>query len=516
MKRVCVILSIVLLCSVLCVPFCAFANSAQREFEGVSSTGVIVKDENCPVTVTSENLVFDISSFPVLFNGQATEYNSNVSAEYTFYNPADYDVNMQLVFPFSDAPYYMSYASDYSDTDKYSAYVDGRQVTTTVRATYSSGCFSLSDDLPKIQDARVPLTAFADDTPVYKYTASVTYTGKPETAERCYVQFGINNNQTLFTENMYSGVYGDSDEEQLRIYESAATIYSVGEPLSSDFFKSPTYYSEEYKRVFFNPFTNYKTVVKQIDGSVQCTESEQLTIGDLIFKYYQDDLRVSRDDYYNAVTYKLNRCDYKGNFSGISIFDVSSSLLLWYQYDVSVPSKQSVVNKVVAPLYPTIDGYSEPSKYHYEYYLSPATCWASFADLDITVNTKAFMSENTLSAFEKTEYGYHAHYDQLPQSELKFALCDSENPELDKGAWSVVMTVFLVFVCIILGLILLAVITGIVCAIVIPIVLTRKKNNNASSKAKPSDNHTERLTATVERTDDKPFEQVDGTDKTDD
>ena len=45
--------------------FSAMANSAQKDWQGTSANGVIVTDEECPVTVEKERLTFDISELPV-------------------------------------------------------------------------------------------------------------------------------------------------------------------------------------------------------------------------------------------------------------------------------------------------------------------------------------------------------------------------------------------------------------------------------------------------------------------
>ena len=86
----------------------SFANSAQTYWEGADSTGVATTDEACPLVVTNEDLTFTISSLPRP-SFKIEEYSSNVSAKYTFYNPASYDVTATLVFPFGTQPYYFDF-----------------------------------------------------------------------------------------------------------------------------------------------------------------------------------------------------------------------------------------------------------------------------------------------------------------------------------------------------------------------------------------------------------------------
>jgi hypothetical protein len=88
------------------------ANSAQTHWDGVTATGAMITDEDCPIIVQNENLTFNINKFPqtnYISEEAARAYNDSVTAEYTFYNPADYTVNATLAFPFGIFPYYGYY-----------------------------------------------------------------------------------------------------------------------------------------------------------------------------------------------------------------------------------------------------------------------------------------------------------------------------------------------------------------------------------------------------------------------
>ena len=79
--------------------FSAMANSAQKDWQGTSANGVIVTDEECPVTVEKERLTFDISEFPETYYSTPEEflsYTGRVTAEYTFYNPTRIQKNTEL------------------------------------------------------------------------------------------------------------------------------------------------------------------------------------------------------------------------------------------------------------------------------------------------------------------------------------------------------------------------------------------------------------------------------------
>ena len=93
--------AVLLMATMLAAP--ASANSAQMHWRGTDATGAIIADENCPLIVEHELLTFDIGQFPESYYREVSDYlaySGSVTAEYTFYNPADYSVDATLVFPF--------------------------------------------------------------------------------------------------------------------------------------------------------------------------------------------------------------------------------------------------------------------------------------------------------------------------------------------------------------------------------------------------------------------------------
>ena len=90
----------------------AWANSAQTQWEGVDASGTIVREDDSPIIAEKELLTFDIQEFPEnhYFDLDSyLAYSGKVTAEYTFFNPADYTVTATLLFPFGCEPMYASY-----------------------------------------------------------------------------------------------------------------------------------------------------------------------------------------------------------------------------------------------------------------------------------------------------------------------------------------------------------------------------------------------------------------------
>lgn len=162
----------------------AEANAALTHWEGVSLAGVVSADETCPVTVEKERLIFEIESFP----DQSSEAEENrsggsVTAEYTFYNPADYAVRARLLFPFGRLP---SYAVRYDeqtgernpldDVERYKITAGGQPLETVLRHTYSGpeAEFDLEEDLAKLQNGYAEDTFYRPDLEVVEYTYEIS------------------------------------------------------------------------------------------------------------------------------------------------------------------------------------------------------------------------------------------------------------------------------------------------------------------------------------------------------
>ena len=163
-----------------------------------------------------------------------------------------------------------------------------------------------------------------------------------------------------------------------------------------------------------------------------------MTLEELALRNWNEETGVSKVDWYNAVIAAFNEGS-KGNPKYNYIYPDSNglnmsadrfvnSLMRWYQYEITIEPKSSITNTVTAPIYPEINGRYDPSIYTYTYLLSPASTWASFGELEIVINTPFFITENSLEGFTKTDTGYTLKRNGLPEGELEFVLCSSENP----------------------------------------------------------------------------------------
>ncbi|MDE7454186.1 MAG: hypothetical protein K2N22_07255 [Clostridia bacterium] len=413
-------LSLALATGIAAIPaVTASANSAQKDWYGSSTSGMFVADENCPVVVESETLTFDINTFPHnYYYGQEdfAGYDAKVTAHYNFHNPADYDVNMTLAFPFGEYP---SYLGDHLDENaKYAVTADGEKVESSIRHTLSVGTFNAEKDVAKILNDYRDDEFFKYDTPVHYYkcgfmrsgSVNALYLNTPYDAEKTAVFYGV---QSSYEDAPYSIYRHEKGEYPLTSVQRGTELYLfvVGE----DFEENPQFsYGQSFPLFGNNILT---------EADVYIYKQKDITFKDLMLAYRGTNSSVSETDWYNAAM------DYIDTF-GYLHYSMSNCFMRWYEYELAVPAGGRVQNEVTAPLYPDINGNYSPRLYRYEYLLSPAKCWASFGTLDIVINTPYYLVKNSYASkfgFEKTESGYTAHLEGLPDGELVFSMSEAES-----------------------------------------------------------------------------------------
>ena len=447
----------------------AYANSAQSHWTGIDSTGAIVTDENCPIVVERELLIFDIKEFPSNYYRDAVElesYSGNVTAEYTFYNPAEYSVTATLVFPFGNLPSY-AYLYDaetgehipFLDTELYGITVDGKPIDLKIRHTLSHSYdqFELEKDLPLLADGHIADSFYRPDLPVTIYHYSISGVDDQYGAATAAFRWSGDGNKTriLLTEQSGGGL-GDgwmSLEMWARNGESA-TIYVFGEVPSED--------------IQWNFYEN-GACEKEIEGAMTLAESEVITFEEYAMRSYPEGTGVFETDWYNAVVANLNYSarGFSYGIIGEYIGDMSSSLMRWYEYEITLEPGQRIVNAVTAPIYPSIDSRYEPDVFGYTYLLSPAKTWKSFGELEIVVNTPYYISDSSVEGFTKTETGYSVKLTGLPENELTFNLSTSENPVRKVSPYQTVAITVIIVICIVIALF--------IGGVVFVVVLIRKK-----------------------------------------
>lgn len=420
-------------CAVLtAMPEAAYANSAQLYFEGVDATGAVMRGES-PIAVEKEILTFDIDEFPETYytdNEQFFAYGGKVTAQYTFYNPSEYTVTSTLCFPFGKLP---AYAPDYlqgsDDATKYGVSVNGERITSKIRHSfkYPSEQFDLDRDLATLQDAYIEDGFFNPDMKVLKCVYQVSKLQYVSDYTRCAafeiinadgkarVYFPGMNSLTTVGEDIYRvGCWAEEGDK--------ITIYIFGDDLTDDL---PTW----------KFYSNCGMADgDEISGKMDGPSCEVMTLEQFALTGRDDADEISKTDWYNAVVTQLISKNGRDNCPAFTLYgfanELAPYLLRWYEYKFTLAPHERLTNAVTAPVYPTINDDYDPPKYLYSYLLSPAGTWASFGELQIKINTPYHLLERSSFAqnAQKTDDGFELTLDGLPDGELYFELCASENP----------------------------------------------------------------------------------------
>ena len=438
------------------LPLTASANSAPPYWHGTTGAGVIVTGEQCPIEVEHELLTLNIPEIPRSFyfsQEEFEEYSASVTAEYTFYNPTDMEVEMGLAFPFGVRPEYAfagydattEISSYFDDTARYKITAGGEEVVRELRYTYQRSQFSVKS-MYSILDEKKEESVFAPDTPVTKYYFTLTFP-KNKTSGVAEFELKYNPNRTKILCSHFRAEEVLDGKLHLYLYadkgsNSLLTFTAVGE--------APEILSTVVREDGFSwESENWKKMEGASVNEKRVTETT--------FEEYVESARpagIGEVDFYNGAVDYLT--EYSSSYSSAIGFLSTEpdrlsvqDFMRWYTYTLKIPAGERLVNSVTAPLYPTID-------YHtckYEYLLSPAQKWADFGTLDIVINTEFEIGDASLG-FQKTESGYSLHREGLPIGELTFTIAgDYEYPMTSWGIAVIVITV-------VIGVVVLAAIVG--------------------------------------------------------
>lgn len=404
----------------------ADANSVQRYFEGIDSSGAIVTMENCPVVVDKEDL-----DFYIYYQGKSNsqgqyEQFGSVCATYTFRNPSENTINMDVVFPYGYKD------ENKSDKDDCSVSVDGAQIAWRTRYTHIDYySFDIERDLSSLSDDFVQDSFFATTQKVYKYTYSVS-----GTAQGLDLTFEYDRN---WARKVVCDFHSQREGGKQQIVMSTAgkpqlVFYVVGEDLDI-------------------AACDVTVIGGQKGGHLSLVSRQEQTFGDeLAYINRPTGSDVLDIDWYNALANTFNSLHDRTVINPLE-FVISRypefSLFRWCQYTLSIAPGQTIVNSVTVPLFPARNERYIPAVYEFIYYLSPATTWAGFKDLTVNIHTDGYLLNYAKKGFAKTDGGYTYHSDTLPEGELTFKICSEETQKSRNFIFFVI--IFLYILAIVLG-----------------------------------------------------------------
>lgn len=421
----------------------AAANSAPAYWEGSEGAGAILLGGRCPVEVERERLTLELKEFPSADYSDDEEaffrYGGRFTAEYSFYNPTEQDLDLTLVFPLGALPSYAPY--DVASKQKEAGYTveqDGKKVDCTLRHTYNgaysgSGDFELETGLERLDP---PAREFyADDLPVTVYTYEVETESRGEYDR---VNFALS--------------FGEGFSVRSRIFCSELCNYTVkggkGKLTHSFDAQSPIRFQmyvlgddvQDVQTLVYRFGRDRDGVEIDNDARVELTGKETTDFSSFALSFRAEGSEISDRDWKNALIDLIeDRRSPRDVFSGVTpkMFAETDNVYVymrWFEYRLHIAAGERTRNTVSAPLYPAMDSYAGQNRYRYEYLLSPAQTWAKFGELVIDVETPFFISGSSLD-FVKRDGGYVFTRQGLPMGELTFTLTEQE---VDATDWEYV------------------------------------------------------------------------------
>ena len=486
-RKICFVSVIgVLLCALAVFP--ASANSAPSYWEGVSASGVLTTEGECPLVVEHETLTFDIGAFPSNHYSSIEDYlayDASVTAQYTFYNPSDMTVTAKLLFPFGINPQYGEiYDSDKRDyfmpdnASEYGAQINGAAVQTTVRHSYWSGViykFDPAEEMAKLHNDYRTDSFLSYDLPVHVYTYRISVDKQTYLSARAATYFDGAFEHTRFMLENLGGYHSDENGHagwaSVHTSDAEITVCVLGEDTGE----------LEWK------FFENGSLETEIEGSMSVVDKTSTTFGALAMQYYDPASGVAAHDWFNAVVAQLEYSERAlGLYGGVN-WDVSQHLLQWYEYEIMLAPGERLTNTVTAPLYPHINGRYEQPTYAYEYFLTPASTWTEFGTLDIYINTPYVMVKERKGEYSiapkewtKTDAGYKIHLDGLPDENLIFTLCEVENPKLAVTPYTILFIVIIV-----IGVLLVLAVIGVPTVLIVILIKLAKKRKKKQAESAP-------------------------------
>ena len=387
------------------------ANALEPYWIGSDSSSIILREDDSPIEVEKGVLTLSIGDFPVPASGmKLSEYGARVKAEYTFYNPTERDVEMNLLFPFG---HNTNYLDGEDDSALCSVTADGETVAHTMRHTFCTAAynFEVNEELASVCNEKKCVGFLSDTTPVVKRTYRFT---AADNADRLFAHlvFGFNPTRTRV-------LFDGSVKTSLEDGRVRATTLSAG----SEGSMTAYFIGSSAENLSFSLSADALGAEPVEADSVQ-EDKSVTTLGALAESLRPQECAVSEVDWFNGYLDMLTAKSRHGAAYVSADWLSESSFMRWYEYTLTVPAGGRIVNTVTAPLYPSIEGEENPV-YRYEYLLSPAQKWASFREIEIHIDTPYYLSDSSLT-FEKREGGYSLSRNSLPIGELTFSLTETE------------------------------------------------------------------------------------------
>jgi hypothetical protein len=417
------LLAVVIFFSViLSFPTAVFANSGPVFWRGYPSSEVLSVEDNSPIVVQNENLIFDFSSV----DNVSYTISGKVTATYNMINPTDELQSVQMAFPFvsslkniqmgdisvivnGNSLHYDIYAGDVVDT-----YGNPWQEEKDAKTEFANIVSTISDKLYQAE-------TFAEDEKGRLYTIKVT----PTTDERINfaVDFNSDSKKTKVIASGFNRYHCEDEKTSIASWcrePKTLEIYVLGEDID----------------LKVEAFTDgqLKEKTDKFDYQVSTQEVEvKPYLMDYIIENSARDSMVDTIQLYNLYAKALDKY-FKGNLGYTSQNDLRAleqyERIFTIIYTVEFPNNSEKEVSVSYNTSGTMDARDTAKPlYSFDYILNPAKSWSDFKKLNVEIITPEevpYVAESSIELVKVEDQVYRVSIEGLPEDDLSFSLYAEE------------------------------------------------------------------------------------------
>ncbi len=453
-----------------------FANSGPVFWQGYPSSDVMTIEENSPIVIENENLVFDFSDIDSFFYSLS----GKVTATYDMANPTNETQSAQMAFPFigkldSLLAKDIAITADGNELP-YDIYIG--DVVNSHGSPFQKekdASFDFASIISTITDETYVAQYFSENEKGKRYLIEV----KPTTDKRINfaVDFNFNPEKTKVLTTGFNRYEADGVNTRIAAwcYESRTLeIFVLGEDIDFE----------------ITGFTDGELAQKTDLFTYQVSEHE-VELKTYLLDYIRKNTHAQREDpsikkelynnqSYNNQIYNLYAKSLDQTFSNGSGFSSEYDLIereniervLTFVYTVEFPPNSTKEVSVSYRADGTMDK-TQTSKplYTFDYILNPAKNWAGFKNLNIKISTPQqapyVVASNIELAREENEdkkdsYVYTATLPTLPEEDFTFTLYSAEKITLLDKVEGKLNSSFGYFAPLVIGVVVLIIIAFII------------------------------------------------------
>lgn len=411
------------------------ANSGPVFWQGYPSSDIMTIEENSPIKVENENLVFDFSKY----DNSSYGLNGKVTATYKMINPTNETQSVQMAFPFVGSINSLVRNNILITADNnvlsYDMYI-GDVVNSYGNPNMDdkNTSFDFKNIVGNITDDVYTAKHFTENEKGKLYTIKV----KPTTDVdiNFVVDFNFDHNKTKVLTNGFNGLERNGNKTRITSWchkQNTLEIYVLGEDID---LKINAYKDGELK--------------KKTTSFTHKISTEEVEVRSYLMKYMKENTNIKNDgmisdnQLYNLYAKSLDESftHYSGCSWGHDIIDMLNyDRILTLVYTVEFPPNSEKEVSVSYRTSGTMDKRETVKPLHsFDYLLNPAKNWSDFNNLNIKIiapDEAPYIVKSNID-FEKEENNvYTAALENLPEDDLSFTLyANAKITLLDKARGS--------------------------------------------------------------------------------